>query len=200
MPSGRLSAAGALTAPAPSAAQARIIAAALDLFATHGVGGTSLGMIASTIGVTKAAVYHQFHTKDEIVLAAAEAELARLEAVLDVAEAEPTPQRAREVLVTRIVDLAVDSRHRASTIMSDPVIVRLFAEHDELRRTMHRLSRLLQGDDADGGSRVPTAVLVAAISGAVMHPLVAEIDDDTLRADLHELARRLVGLPDGRRR
>jgi len=199
LPSGRLPAAGTLTAPAPSAAQARIIAAALDLFATHGVGGTSLGMIASTIGVTKAAVYHQFHTKDEIVLAAAEAELARLEAVLDVAEAEPTPQRAREVLVTRIVDLAVDSRHRASTIMSDPVIVRLFAEHDELRRTMHRLSRLLQGDDATG-ARVPTAVLVAAISGAVMHPLVAEIDDDTLRADLHELARRLVRLPDRRRR
>jgi hypothetical protein len=40
----------------------------------------------------------------------------------------------------------------------------------------------------------------AAISGAVMHPLVAEIDDDTLRADLHELARRLVRLPNRRRR
>jgi AcrR family transcriptional regulator len=185
--------------PAPSAAQARIIAAALDLFAKHGVGGTSLGMIASAIGVTKAAVYHQFRTKDEIILAAAEAELARLDAVLDVAEAQPTPQQAREVLVTQIVDLTVDRRHTASTILSDPVIVGFFAEHEPLRRVMHRLSRLLQGDDTGRGARVQTAVLTAAISGAVMHPLVADLDDDTLRSELQELARRLFQLPDQRR-
>ena len=34
----------------------RIIAAAVDLFAEHGVGGTSLQMIADYVGVTKAAV------------------------------------------------------------------------------------------------------------------------------------------------
>ena len=187
--------------PAPSAAQARIIAAALDLFAEHGVGGTSLGMIAGAIGVTKAAVYHQYRTKDEIVLAAAEAELARLEAVIDIAEAEPSPRAgARGRWCAEIVDLTVDRRHTASTILSDPIIVRLFAEHDELRRVMHRLSRLLKADDARPGRRVPTAVLLAAISGAVMHPLVAEIDDETLRSELLELARRLFQLPDRRRR
>ena len=67
-----------------SAAQTRIVTAALALFAEHGVNGTSLQMIADAIGVTKAAVYHQFKTKDEIVLAAAEVELAKLEAALDV--------------------------------------------------------------------------------------------------------------------
>ena len=152
-------------------------------------------MIAGAIGVTKAAVYHQYRTKDEIVLAAAEAELARLEAVIDIAEAVPSPSRGREVLVREIVDLTVDRRHTASTILSDPIIVRLFAEHDELRRVMHRLSRLLKADDARPGARVPTAVLLAAISGAVMHPLVAEIDDETLRSELLELARRLFQLP-----
>ena len=50
-----------------SAAQGRVIDAALDLFAEHGVGGTSLQMIADEIGVTKAAVYHQFKTKEQIV-------------------------------------------------------------------------------------------------------------------------------------
>ena len=72
-------------------AQVRIITAALDLFAEHGVNGTSLQMIADAIGVTKAAVYHQFKTKDEIVLAAVEVDLAKLEAALDAAEAEPRP-------------------------------------------------------------------------------------------------------------
>src|SRR5262245_61648465 len=55
-----------------SAAQLRIIDAALELFTRHGVGGTSLQMIADALGVTKAAVYHQFKTKEEIVVAAAQ--------------------------------------------------------------------------------------------------------------------------------
>src|SRR5271165_2649914 len=109
-----------------SAAQARIISAALELFAQNGVGGTSLQMIADTIGVTKAAVYHQYHTKDEIVLAAAEDELARLEVVVKAAEAEPSRKRARETLVRGMVDLAVAHRRTVSTILNDPVIVHFF--------------------------------------------------------------------------
>lgn len=179
-----------------SAAQARVITAALDLFARHGIGGTSLGMIAKAIGVTKAAVYHQFRTKDEIVLAAARAELARLEAVLDAAEAEPTPAQAREVLVGRIVDISVESRRTMVPILSDPVIVRFFAEHEPLRRVLHRMSRLLMGDDTGPEARVQTAVLTAALSGAVMHPLVVDLDDATLRTQLLTLARRLFQLPD----
>jgi len=179
----------------PSAAQARIINAALDLFARQGVGGTSLGMIASAVGVTKAAVFHQFRTKDEIIVAAAEAELAVLEGVLDVADAEPTRERAREVLVTRIVDLAVERRRTVSTILSDPVIVGFFDEHEPFRRVMHRLSRLLMGDDAGPEARVSTAVLSAAISGAVIHPLVADLDDATLRTQLLLLTRRLFDVP-----
>jgi AcrR family transcriptional regulator len=187
---------GSTGAAAPSAAQARIINAALDLFARHGVGGTSLQMIADAIGVTKAAVYHQFQAKDQIVLAAAEAELARLQAALDIAEAQPSPELAREVLVTRIVDLAVERRRTVSTILSDPVIVRFFAGHEAFRNVMQRLSRLLMGDDSGPEARVPTAMLTAVISGAVMHPLVVDLDDDTLRAELLRMARRLLDLPD----
>jgi AcrR family transcriptional regulator len=54
-----------------TAAQARVVDAALLLFGEHGIAGTSLSMIAEAIGVTKAAIYHQYNTKDEIVLAVA---------------------------------------------------------------------------------------------------------------------------------
>ncbi|NUR16364.1 MAG: helix-turn-helix transcriptional regulator, partial [Dermatophilaceae bacterium] len=47
----------------------RVIDAAVELFAEHGVSGTSLQMIADHLGVTKAAVYYQFHAKEDIVLA-----------------------------------------------------------------------------------------------------------------------------------
>ena len=177
-----------------SAAQARIIAAALELFARNGVGGTSLGMIANELGVTKAAIFHQFKTRDEIIVAAAEAELAHLEAVLDVADAQPTRAAAREVLITGIVDLTVTRRRTVSVVLSDPVIVGFFDDHEPFRRVMHRLSRLLGGDDGPAG-HVPTAMFSAAISGAVMHPLVADLDDDTLRAQLLLLTRRLFDTP-----
>ena len=147
-------------------------------------------MIADTIGVTKAAVYHQYKTKAEIVLAAAEAELARLEEVLDAAEAEPS--RGRDALVTGIVDLAVVHRRTSSTILNDPVIVGYFAKHEPLRRVMDRLCRALMGDDTGHQARVSTAMVTAAISGAVIHPLVAGLDDATLRSELLELTRRLL--------
>jgi len=179
-----------------SAAKTRIINAALDLFAEHGVGGTSLQMIADAIGVTKAAVYHQFKTKEEIVLAAAEVELSNVEAAIEAAEAEPTRARAREVLITHIVDLAVERRRMESTLLGDPVIIRFFAHHEPFRQVMDRLYRLLMGDDAGPDGRVPAAMLSAAIGGAVMHPLVADLDDETLRLQLLHLARRFLDLPD----
>ena len=132
-------------------AQARVIAAALPLFADHGVNGTSLQMIADSIGVTKAAVYHQFPTKEE---------------------AEPSAVEAREVLVTRIVDLAVARRRSVSVILSDPVIVPFFAAHEPFRRVTERLNRLLLGGDTGPEARVRTAMLMAAISGPGTHPTV----------------------------
>jgi AcrR family transcriptional regulator len=177
-----------------TAAQSRVIAAALLLFARHGVGGTSLAMIADEIGVTKAAVYHQFRTKEEIVLAAAEAELARLEAVIDAAEAEPTRERARDALVTGMVDLTVERRRTVSTILSDPAIAGFFTHHEPFRHVMDRLVVLLTGDDTTHEARVSAGVLTAAMSGVVMHPLAAGLDDETLRGQLRLLARRFLGL------
>jgi AcrR family transcriptional regulator len=179
---------------APSAAQARIITAALRLFARHGVGGTSLQMIADDVGVTKAAVYHQYQTKDEIVLAAAEAELSRLEAVIDAAEATGSPKDARDALVAGMVDRAVESRRTMGTVLGDPVIVAFFAHHEAFRGVMHRLTRLLIADDRGPEARVRTAMVVAAISGAATHPFVVDLDDDVLRGELLRLARRFLGL------
>ena len=58
------------------------------------------------------------------------------------------------------------------------MIVGFFAEHETFRDVMHRLRRLLIGDDAGPEARVRTAMLIAAISGAVMHPFVVGLDDD----------------------
>jgi AcrR family transcriptional regulator len=180
-------------------AQARVIDAALELFAEHGVSGTSLQMIADTIGVTKAAVYHQFPTKDEIVLAVAAQELGRLEAALDTAEraeAEGSREAGLEVLLAEVVDLAVTRRGMVGFLQSDPVVVRFLAEHEPFQEVMARMFRVVVGADAQAEDLVGAAMLSAAIGGAVVHPLVVGLDDDVLRTELLRLARRLFGLPD----
>jgi AcrR family transcriptional regulator len=170
-----------------------VLDAALDLFAQHGVGGTSLQMIADTVGITKAAVYHQFRTKEQIVLAVTERELGRLGPALEEAEAHGDGPQARDALLVRMVEMAVRDRRLVRTLQFDPVVVRLLAEHVPLQRFMDRLYRVLLSDAGLDG-RIEAAMFSGAISTAVMHPLVADIDDATLLDRVTDLSRRLLGL------
>src|SRR5262245_586712 len=177
-----------------TAAQTRIIEAALALFAEHGISGTSLQMIAEAIGVTKAAVYHQYNTKDEIILAVAQVVLARLEAAVTAAEAERSRARAREVLIAQMIDLAVERRRWAGVLQRDPVMLRFLEEHGPFRRVMERVNRVLMGGASIPRARVQAAILAGAIAGAVIHPLVLDLDDESLRSHLLRQARRLLPL------
>jgi AcrR family transcriptional regulator len=175
-----------------TAAQTRVIEAALALFAEHGIAGTSLQMIADAVGVTKAAVYHQYNTKAEIVLAVAEVVLTGLEAALAAAEAERSRSRAREVLIGGMIDLAVETRGMASVLQQDPVMLRFLQEHPPFRRVMERVNHLLMGGSSDASARVQAATVSAAIAGTVIHPLALDLDDRTLRAQLARQVRKLV--------
>ena len=87
-----------------TAAQTRVMNAALKLIAERGVSGTSLQMIADEMGVTKAAVYRQFRTKEEIVIAITEREMSKLEDALEAAEAEGvdlSKDESREIVYGR---------------------------------------------------------------------------------------------------
>lgn len=176
-----------------SAARTRVLDAALDLFADYGVSGTSLQMIADTVGITKAAVYHQFRTKEIIVLAVTERELGRLGPALEEAEAHGDGLQARDALLVSVIEMAVRDRRLVRTLQFDPVVVRLLAEHEPFQRFMDRLYRVLL-DDTDEDTRIAGAMFSGAVSSAVMHPLVADIDDETLLARLTDLSRRLLGL------
>ena len=173
-----------------TAAQQRIVDAARVLFAEHGVSGTSLQMIADAIGVTKAAVYHQYKAKEEIVFAAATSELVVLERAINEAEAQEDKAWAREVLLEQVVDLVVARRYRAAHLQGDPVMVRLLAGHEPYRKLMERMYQLLTGE-AGPGARVQAAMLTSALGAAVTHPLVVDMGDDELRGHLLHFARRL---------
>jgi AcrR family transcriptional regulator len=177
-----------------TAAQTRVLDAALKLIAERGVSGTSLQMIADEMGVTKAAVYRQFKTKDEIVIAITEREMGRLEETLEAAEAQGHPLKAREVLLDRMIEQAIDRRGDFNIPMFDPVIIRLQAEYEPFQRFIERIYGALLGTDGGQEARFHAAMLSSAISVAVMHPLLADVDGDTLRTYLKEMTRRMIGL------
>ncbi len=147
--------------------------------------------------MTKAAVYRQFKTKEEIVIAITERELSRLEDAVEAAEAQGHELRAREILLDRMIDQAVSRRGVVSVLQFDPVIIRLQAEHEPFQRFIERLYAALLGTEAGVEARLHAAMLSSAISVAVMHPLVADIDAETLRAQLILMSRRMLDLPSG---
>jgi AcrR family transcriptional regulator len=88
----------------------RILDVALDLFTRQGFDGTSLRQIAESLGLTKAALYYHFESKDDILLALH----MRLhefgkEALLKMEDEPVTLQQWRELL-DAIVDVALAQR------------------------------------------------------------------------------------------
>src|SRR5262245_51091540 len=175
-----------------SSSQTRVLEAALTLFAEHGVGGTSIRMIADAIGVTKAAIYFQFKTKEEIVLAAAGLGFAKLAWAIEAAEAEESPSRAREFLIRQVIEISLEQRRVTRALQHDPVMLRVLSEHKPFQRMFQRMQRLMVGDVLDAKMRMQVALLSGAIAAGTGHSLVADLDDETVRSALLEFARPIL--------
>jgi AcrR family transcriptional regulator len=174
-----------------SPAQRRTIDAASILFAVHGVGGTSFQMIADALGVTKAAIYHQFQTKRAIAVAVIEVHLVPLEAALETAERASPTVETRERLLAGVIDAVVENRSYVRTLQTDPVLFRMLGEHPPSIRMWTRLFGILLGEDADDRRRIRGSAL-AAILGTVAYPFVANLDDATVREELLRISKGLV--------
>lgn len=150
-------------------------------------------MIADALGVTKAAVYHQFQSKQELVIAVTERELGLLEEHLSAAEmtAEGDATLTRTELLDQVIDLAVDNRGLVGTLQFDPVIVQLLAEHAPFTDYVARLFSALLGERTEE-NLVSGAMLSGAIAVAVMHPTVAHLDSADLRSHIRKILHRII--------
>lgn len=178
-----------------SRARVRVVEAALELFARQGVKATSLQNIADSLGVTKAAVYHQFKTKEEIVLQAFGETLRRIAVVVEHAEAQDDAKEAAAVLIPEMVTFAVEKRSLFRTLQSDPELLRVLLSHDELRDLIARQENILLAGRDTPEARVRAALVASALGGAPANPLVAGLDDVTLATVLTAVARETLGVP-----
>jgi hypothetical protein len=100
-------------------------------------------------------------------------------------------------VLSAVIDLAVARRATVGTLQNDPAIARLLAEHPPFLEIQTRLLLLVSGQTTTPTSQVRSAMIFAALTGAIAHPIVADLDDDTLRRELIGLVERLhePGLP-----
>ncbi|MFE3316542.1 TetR/AcrR family transcriptional regulator, partial [Embleya sp. NPDC059213] len=160
----------------------RVRETASTLFAEKTYGATTLQDIADTMGVTKAALYYYFRTKEEILADLVEPAIVELEAILDRAEGQSfSPAATRELLLAmgelyaadrrRLIILMFDRTFKTQPVLGERVMVCR-------QRTQQALARGSAHDSA-GDVRAIAAlaaltVPLAALEGYEdLRPLVA---------------------------
>ncbi|MER5430118.1 helix-turn-helix domain-containing protein [Streptomyces sp. NPDC002588] len=172
----------------------RILGAALRLFAEHSFAGTSLQMIADETGLTKAAVYHHFHTREDLLTALGEPALTEMRAAIEAATAQRTPSARAERMLTEFVDLALRHRKLTSMLATDQAMIHLFRTQGHYDELVGRPLTLLAGSAPDPAGRISAAVALAGIAITAGRELTDDLEDDTARRHLVETGRRILGL------
>ncbi|MHB1553148.1 MAG: TetR/AcrR family transcriptional regulator [Acidimicrobiales bacterium] len=201
--------AGLTHAHAGDQTRARIVEVALELIADRGFAATSTREIAERLGVTKAALYYHFRTKDDLLSAIVGPATAELEALIERAVTEragteravteragtDASSAARDNLLLSYVDLVARHAELIRVLANDPAV----KECASLRAVVplfQRLVPLLAGtDEPDTAQRTRVRAALSAIHGALVR---GQPDDDPeiLRATAVEVARAVLGLPD----
>ncbi|HEY1778643.1 MAG TPA: helix-turn-helix domain-containing protein [Solirubrobacteraceae bacterium] len=147
--------------------RSRILDAALEVFSEHGFEGSTLQQVADLLGVTKAALYYHFPSKDDILVALVTPAMADLDALLDShAGTRDTPARRREFLAGYLDYLLAHRRlmayiSRDLATLAHPAITASRAE----RRA--RMEAMLAGDDLDFADQIRVAMAFGGLQSAI---------------------------------
>lgn len=166
--------------------------AAVALFAEHGVHGTSLQMIADRVGVSKAAVYYQFQSKEGIALEVIRPCIEDIARVIKIADALPDPQQQRAVAVSGLVEMVVRHRRLAVVFYGDPAIDALMISDPDFNAVNDRLREMMEGPDRSDVARIAFSVFCSGVGRAAADPELADIDDADLHRALLELSGRIL--------
>jgi AcrR family transcriptional regulator len=97
--------------------RSRILELAMRLFTSKGYAGTSIADITTELGMSKAALYHHFSAKSEIL---EELVAGPLAAFARLAEHATTGRQTPEQLLTALIDTAATARPITIMISDDP--------------------------------------------------------------------------------
>jgi AcrR family transcriptional regulator len=92
--------------------RARIQQVAVELFSERGYDGTALREIAEQLGITKAALYYHFKTKDEIVSSLVADRMGPVSDLIAWADTQPRTPQTRAELLRRYAELLRQPRNK----------------------------------------------------------------------------------------
>lgn len=200
LPAPRTNRRSVLSGPATASPGAqRVLDAALELFGQKGYDGTSLQLIADRLGVTKAAVYYHFRTKDDLLAALVEPAFADLLRLLDDAAAVTRRSARPDEGLRAYINYLVRHRKLVAFLSRDIAALGRPAVRQPARALEARLDQLLTAGEADDTARVWIGAITHALNGALLS--APDATDDWLHEQLNVVGRQLLnGYRSARRR
>ncbi len=152
--------------------RARIQRVALELFAEQGYERTSLREIAERLGVTKAALYYHFKSKEDIVRSFTEDHFGRLDALISWAMAQPRTASTGHEILNRYITILLDDREVFLFLERNQAWLRSSdgGKHrfEQFRPRLNALVEVITGPGAPLRSRVRAAAAIFAASASCM--------------------------------
>jgi AcrR family transcriptional regulator len=171
-------------------AREEIKAAALDLFTTRGYGQTSLREVAESLGISKAALYYHFSSKDDLLAALIEPLIRDQQAMLE--EVRSGTLTDPHEILGRYFDLCVAHRRLLRGVVNDlQVLTRL----DLIAKTIAWRTQL---DEFLVGSRPEDQVRAIVAFGGIQDCAVLFPDEfamESVRGAVVDAALRALLLP-----
>lgn len=141
-----------------------IIDTAMRLFAEQGYDKTSLREIADAVGVTKAALYYHFRTKEDIVESALRAYTGELTALIDRAADSPGGRERNTALVDGLVALFTSTGGAALRFgQANPTVMSQLQVGETHVTQLKRLVGILTGDGAPAESTIRAILAFGAL-------------------------------------
>jgi AcrR family transcriptional regulator len=169
---------------------------ALELFAEQGYEKTSLREIAERLGVTKAALYYHFKSKEDIVHSFTDDYFEEIDRLLDWAKAQPQTEQTRREILDRYVGIVLAGSEVFHFLEQNRAAVQgMEAGKERFARFRDRLDalvELLAGPGATLRDRVRATTAVLSMGATCLLYLQQVDDPDKLRAIVLEIATDLI--------
>lgn len=166
---------------------------ALQLFAEKGYDGTSLREIAERLGVTKAAVYYHFRSKEEILVSLIEDFLTELDELVRWANDQPRDAAFRTEVLRRYSELlSAHGVELARFVQQGPGALRELAKGMNLYERLLALIELLTapGDPVAGRLRAQAALI--SLQVGTLQASDHGVDEALVRATALSIATEIL--------
>ncbi|HEV7898413.1 MAG TPA: helix-turn-helix domain-containing protein [Planosporangium sp.] len=173
----------------------RIQDVALELFTEQGYEATSLREIAERLGVTKAALYYHFKTKEDIVTSMFESRVAAMDELIAWAQAQPrTPETRREFVRRYGADLQRGRHHEMMRFFErNQTAMRANPAGDQMRGRMAAMLDILTDRDAPLAAQLKSALAIFAMHATWFVFGQSDITDEQRQEASLQVALELLG-------